>query len=112
MFTTFFNSSYKARALRDGASGFLLKTYAVEEIAAHIRRAQKQPAGSVVAVPGVPQESLVGCAESHFRDERTTVGEPMQPRCESAGRRTIWRGAANRLVRRISQLRALLGILH
>jgi DNA-binding NarL/FixJ family response regulator len=43
MFTMFSNSYYEAEALRSGASGFLLKSYEVDEIAALIHEAHRNP---------------------------------------------------------------------
>jgi DNA-binding NarL/FixJ family response regulator len=44
MFTTCYNPEWRARALGDGASGYLLKTEAIENVAARIR----SPAGDSV----------------------------------------------------------------
>ncbi|MBC8097455.1 MAG: response regulator transcription factor [Akkermansiaceae bacterium] len=43
MLTTFGDTEVKARALRDGASDFLLKSFHVAEIAERIRRVQARP---------------------------------------------------------------------
>jgi len=43
MLTTFFDDHAHSRAMADGASGFLLKRYPVEEILNSIRQAWKQP---------------------------------------------------------------------
>jgi DNA-binding NarL/FixJ family response regulator len=43
MFTTFFDSQAKSRALEDGASGFLLKHYPLDQILQSIRQARLNP---------------------------------------------------------------------
>jgi len=43
MLTMFSNSHYEAEAFRSGASGFLLKSYALDEIAELIHEAQRSP---------------------------------------------------------------------
>ncbi len=47
MFTTFFDHEARQHALAEGASGFLLKHDAAEEVVAHIRWAWAQPAPAV-----------------------------------------------------------------
>ena len=44
MYTTCYNPEWRARALRDGASDYLLKSYAVERVAARIRCPANDPA--------------------------------------------------------------------
>jgi DNA-binding NarL/FixJ family response regulator len=44
MFTTFFDSEAERRALRDGASGLLLKSFPLNEILQSIHQAAKHPA--------------------------------------------------------------------
>lgn len=44
MLTTFFDSQSKKRALNDGASGFLLKHFSIQQIQDSIHRALKNPA--------------------------------------------------------------------
>lgn len=43
MLTTFYDRDWHSRAVEDGASGFLLKRYAVEQIVESIRRANSEP---------------------------------------------------------------------
>ena len=43
MYTTCYNPEWRARALRDGASDYLLKSYAVERVAARIRCPANDP---------------------------------------------------------------------
>jgi DNA-binding NarL/FixJ family response regulator len=44
MYTTCYNPEWRARALREGASDYLLKSYAVERVAARIRCPANDPA--------------------------------------------------------------------
>lgn len=44
MLTTFFDSESQSRALNDGASGFLLKSFPIETILSSIREARRKPA--------------------------------------------------------------------
>jgi DNA-binding NarL/FixJ family response regulator len=56
MLTTFFDGHAKARALREGASDLLLKSYELEEIARRIRRViEKQDAAVTEAEAGITQ---------------------------------------------------------
>jgi DNA-binding NarL/FixJ family response regulator len=43
MLTTFYDTHSRSRAMSDGASGFLLKRYPVEEMVESIRRARSEP---------------------------------------------------------------------
>jgi DNA-binding NarL/FixJ family response regulator len=43
MLTTFYDRESHSRAMHDGASGFLLKRYPVEEIMDYIQRARREP---------------------------------------------------------------------
>jgi len=66
MLTTFFDYTSEARALQAGASGFLLKSFPVEEILASIQQAAKHPAPhrkrrqrqSLGSVPAVKPSSM------------------------------------------------------
>ena len=51
MLTTFFDPKAHAKALGAGASGFLLKSYSLKEIAARVRQAPGEPLTGKVAVP-------------------------------------------------------------
>ena len=78
MLTTFYDSNMHSRAMEDGASAFLLKRYAMEEIVDSIRRANAEPvslrsprrscskatcAPQEVVNPGEPRQE-VNCAQS------------------------------------------------
>ena len=73
MFTTCFNPEWRERALGDGASGYLLKSEAMEKVAARIRCPANDPAPRVYArrrtklsVAALPQRRAVKtAAESH-----------------------------------------------
>jgi DNA-binding NtrC family response regulator len=56
MFTTFFDDTCKARALREGASDFLLKSYSVEEILTHIEAACTEPEAPMVQAQPAQRE--------------------------------------------------------
>jgi len=73
MFTTCFNPEWRARALGDGASGYLLKTEQLEKVAARIRCPANDPAPNVYArrrpkrsaASLLPRHPVKPAAESH-----------------------------------------------
>ena len=75
MLTMFSNSYYEAEALRSGASGFLLKSYEVDEIAKLLHEAHRNP-----GAPGLfPRTRLVANTERRLEAEETRSVEPSSP---------------------------------
>jgi DNA-binding NtrC family response regulator len=56
MFTTFFDETSKVRAMREGASDFLLKSYSVEEILKHIEMACAEPEAPTIQTQPILRE--------------------------------------------------------
>jgi DNA-binding NarL/FixJ family response regulator len=90
MLTTFFDSDSQTRALSDGASGFLLKSFPIETILQSIREARKKPtphlkrrstqtATSAPALESKPR-SVVGEFDSPKIDSGTVSGERSRKR--------------------------------
>jgi DNA-binding NarL/FixJ family response regulator len=75
MFTMFSNSYYEAEALRLGATGFLLKSYEVDELAQLIHLAYRNP-----GTPGMfPRTRLVANTERKLEPEESRSVEPSSP---------------------------------
>jgi DNA-binding NarL/FixJ family response regulator len=75
MFTMFSNSLYEAEALRSGASGFLLKSYEVDDIAKLIHEAYRNP-----GAPGLfPRTRLIANTERKPEARETPMVEPSNP---------------------------------
>ena len=127
MLTAFYDSQRRARALREGATDFLVKIDTVEKISRQIRQTRIPPEeedlrwGSARedAVNSERGESAAG--ESSFwptrRASTPTTGlrrhsEVTQEPPESGRRSRLWHGALDGLVRGVAFLAALLGLAH
>jgi DNA-binding NarL/FixJ family response regulator len=125
MLTAFFDGYRQARALRDGASAFLLKSYSVEKISSHILQAQEQPftqervpasmqvetqepefAGSLERTFSIRP----GHREPGFTKERFGTDGASQQYPEKASRNMPWQGLSSGLVRGVGYLRERLGL--
>jgi len=93
MLTTFFDSESQSRALSDGASGFLLKSFPIETILNSIREARDKPAPHPKRrfLPNIDSarqmetnERRVGSEPVPVRRETTTSGT------EGSRRRLLW----------------------
>jgi DNA-binding NarL/FixJ family response regulator len=91
MLTMFSNSHYEAEAFRSGASGFLLKSYGLDEIAELIHQAQHSPRS-----PGLfPNMALYKEAELGFErsgnrgsSKRISLARRIQQLCRGPRRQT------------------------
>lgn len=73
MFTTFFDGAAKKRALTDGASGFLLKHFTLEQILASIHQALKNPA------PHLKRSRHQNRTHGTMPNTRLSTGTPCRP---------------------------------
>ena len=123
--TTFYDHHYKTRALRDGASGFFLKSAPLADMLGLIRRIHQQP--SMASLGFASSEAHE--SENLKLSDRDRSGWPMRRapaakdgRAVSDGasqlnpdpgrRATPWHCASIRLVRGVSQLRGLFRMTH
>ncbi len=122
MLTSFYDSQRRARALRDGATDFLLKVDTVDRISHSILRATGEKTSGVIpgseigqppvisAGPGVissdwPKRRASEINTGHFVSDKTTQPHP------DRGRRSVpWRSVPSQLVRGVDQLREFLGL--
>lgn len=91
MLTMFSNSHYEAEAFRSGASGFLLKSYSLDEIAELMHEAQRSPRSSGL----FPNMALYKEAELGFEvtgdrgsSKRFSLVSAIQQLCRDARRQT------------------------
>ncbi len=75
MLTTFFDSKSKKRALNDGASGFLLKHFSIEQIQASIKQASQNPAPHLKCSQRPSQDSATPHKPSAPRTDRQALPE-------------------------------------
>jgi len=125
MLTAFYDSQRRARALREGATDFLVKIDTVEKISRQIRQNQVPLEEEDLrwrperedAAPSERDESAAG--ESSFwptRRASTPItrlrghSEVTQEPPESGRRSKLWRGASDGWVRGVAFLAALLGL--
>jgi DNA-binding NarL/FixJ family response regulator len=111
MLTTFGDSNLKARALSDGASDFLLKSYAIHEIADRVRDANARP---VMSADLVTQENAIeDWASRRAPGESQHQAECAQRNAHPEPARRIVAGGgechSSRLVRGVRFLRSLIG---
>ena len=123
MLTAFYDSQRRCRALRDGATDFLLKMDTVEKISKRIQQTPEQGAESVpglgwgTAVPGAADGAPPGSALTDWPRRRApeyTIGRSsnhdVTQQHPDRGRRSVpWRSASSRLVRGVGYLRDLFG---
>jgi DNA-binding NarL/FixJ family response regulator len=123
MLTTCYDSIYRKRALRDGATDYLLKSYSVEQIAHHIQKAVEQPvpSGLVSVFPerALERVEISAGVSSGGEDERAadfTRGRFSKHDLseQNSDRRwhTVWRGASNRLLRGAFYVRSWLAMFY
>jgi DNA-binding NarL/FixJ family response regulator len=125
MLTTFFDHDRKVRALENGASGFLLKSYPAAEILRQIQQVQGQPVPTGI-------QRAIGKRPEHEHSVRSDPGSSRRPQRralasgngraerkraiqlhpEDAPRDTTWKCASRGFLRSVGRLRTLLGILH
>ncbi len=93
MLTTFFDSESQTRALRDGASGFLLKSFPIETILTSIREAwsrpaphpKRKPAQNLVSAPALDSDSRCVAPELGLADRKRSNGGT-----EGSRKRSLW----------------------
>jgi DNA-binding NarL/FixJ family response regulator len=123
MLTTCFDSIYRQRALREGATDYLLKSYSVEEIAHRIRQALQEPvlSGFVsVCAEGKLEEAAETTADDlaigeEQRTEEFAGGRFKHDSCKRSSDRgwpAVWGRASNRLMRGAFYVRSLLAMLY
>jgi len=125
MLTSFYDSQRRSRALRDGATDFLLKIDTVEKISKSIRSRQRQAKDELAGSPpgrgefeperdGSPvrvSANWPGRRAPEFAAGRFSDDDVTQTHPESGRRNVPWRSASSRLVRGVGYLRALLGLV-
>lgn len=121
MLTAFYDSQRRCRALREGATDFLLKSDTVERILKRIQQAPECDAVPVsglgwgTTMPGACDPATAGSALSGWPRRRApeyTTGRSsnhdVTPQHPERGRRSVpWRSASSRLVRGVGFLRGL-----
>ncbi len=93
MLTTFFDNESKSRALRDGASGFLLKSFPIETILKSIRDAwskpaphpKRKPAQNLISAPALNSDSRCAAPEMIPIERNRT-----NPASDSSRKRSLW----------------------
>ena len=110
MLTSFYDSQRRSRALRDGATDFLLKADTVDRISHRILRTtgEKITAGadSGVTASDWPKRRASEINTGPFVSDKVTTQQHPDP-----GRRSVpWRGVPGQLVRGVDQLREFLGL--
>ena len=116
--TTFYDHDRKVRALENGASGFLLKSYPATEIQRQLRAARDQPVptGMVSASMRTPREttSVPTTASSRLWPKRCANGKADTMSAELLQTEHIRDGAqryaSSRLLRSVTHLRTWLGL--
>jgi DNA-binding NarL/FixJ family response regulator len=84
MWAMFSNSHYEMEAFRSGASGFLLKTYGLDEITKLIQEAHRNP-----GAPGLfPNMALNGEAGANGSGRRFSLVGALQELCSARRRQT------------------------
>jgi DNA-binding NarL/FixJ family response regulator len=110
MLTSFYDSQRRTRALRDGATDFLLKVDTVDRISSSILRTtgEKWSAGadSRVISSGWPKRRASEVNTGRLASDNVTTQQH-----PDEGRRSVpWRSVSSQLVRGVSQLREFLGL--
>jgi DNA-binding NarL/FixJ family response regulator len=108
MLTTFGDLDSKARALRDGATDFLLKSYQVNEIACRVRSAAATTPRPITELAPAAAGNKWPTSRASGLNDRT---DGIQNRLPVSGRRNTPGGgecASNRLMRGVQLLRAML----
>jgi DNA-binding NarL/FixJ family response regulator len=117
--TTFYDHDRKVRALENGASGFLLKTYPATEIQRQLRAARDHPAptGIVSASMRMPRETplIPTAASSRHWPKRCANGRADEEstillQTEHTRRGALRRHASSGLLRSVTYLRTWLGL--
>jgi DNA-binding NarL/FixJ family response regulator len=93
MLTTFFDSESQTRALSDGASGFLLKSFPIETILKSIREAwskpaphpRRKPAQNLVSAPALDSDSRCAATEMISTERQVSSGGSDRSR-----KRSLW----------------------
>jgi DNA-binding NarL/FixJ family response regulator len=109
MLTTFYDSHARVRAMGDGATDLLLKSYTVDEIARRIRQAHDRR-GTPLSCPET--ESAIPDRQNRsvdvLQDEPSTNGAIASVSLEGSCRKSSWRSASRQLARGVTYLRTLL----
>ncbi len=110
MLTSFYDSQCRTRALRNGATDFLLKVDAVDRISSSILRTtgEKVMAG---ADSGVISSEWPKRRASEIKTGRFVSDQVTTQQHPDEGRRSVpWRSVSSQLVRGVGQLREFLGL--